>query len=69
VPRENLRVTAALLAQLPLGHRLHLRVRDEFGRLAAEAVLSARDHTLEVPVRERDQSRPLGRTIFVNRPS
>jgi hypothetical protein len=47
VPRESLRITAALLAQLPLGHRLHLRVRDEFGRLAAEAVLSARDQTFE----------------------
>ena len=56
VPRESLRITAALLAQLPLGHRLHLRVRDEFGRLAAEAVLSARDLTLEHQVPRRNAS-------------
>jgi hypothetical protein len=47
VPRERLRVTAELLAGLPLGHRLHVRVWDELGRLAAEAVLSARDASLE----------------------
>lgn len=60
MPRENLRITAALLAQLPLGHRLHLRVRDEFGRLAAEAVLSAGDHMLEVPVQSEISPGPSG---------
>jgi hypothetical protein len=52
-PRESLRITAPLLARLPLGHRLHLRVRDESGRLAAESVLSARDQTLEHRISDR----------------
>jgi len=52
-PRESLRVTAALLSQLPLGHRLHLRVRDGLGRLAAESVLSAREQTFEHRIGDR----------------
>jgi hypothetical protein len=48
-PRERLSLTAELLASLPLGHRMHLRVWDEFGRLLAEGVLSARSPTLEHP--------------------
>ena len=41
-PRAELRLTAALLDQLPLGHRVFLRIFDGPDRVAAETVLSAR---------------------------
>jgi len=46
-PRDSLRITAALLEQLPLGHRVLARVVDADGRTAAEQMLSARTPSLE----------------------
>jgi hypothetical protein len=41
-PRTELRLTAALLDRLPLGHRVFLRILDGADRVAAETLLSAR---------------------------
>jgi hypothetical protein len=46
-PREALRITASLLEQLPLGHRVLARVVEPDGRTGAERLLSARSPSLE----------------------
>ena len=42
-PHAELRLTAALLDQLPLGHRVFLRILDGADRVATEQMLSARN--------------------------
>jgi len=46
-PRDSLRLTAALLERLPLGHRVLARVSLADGRTAAQQMLSARRPSLE----------------------
>ena len=45
-PREELRINAALLERLPLGHRVLVRIVASDGRTRAEQLLSARAPTL-----------------------
>ena len=52
-PRETLRVTAALLPQLPLGHRVLARVVGADGLEGAPQLLSARSPSLLYRVAER----------------
>ena len=46
-PRDTLRATAALLEQLPLGHRVLARVVEPDGFSRSELLLSARSPSLE----------------------
>lgn len=48
--RAELRLTAALLDQLPLGHRVYLRILDGADRVRAETLLSARTPTFAQPL-------------------